>query len=150
MVSYRGQDRCLRLRFDYEHGEIAVVDRSEVEMRALPSENLESLNPADRTGFWFEVRDRQGKLLYRRGMRAPMLRTSETSDSDGTRRVRPAVPARGSFSVLVPDLPAGAELVLFASPMGRGRLLRPATEMLRVPLSPPRPGGPPRQNPAGV
>jgi hypothetical protein len=149
--SYRRQEGCLRLTFEYENGEVAVTDRRYVDMRVPPSEELGARDPATRTGFWLEVHDSQRNVLYRRGMRAPMLRTSGASDPDSESTVRPEAPASGAFSVVVPNLAEGTELVLFASPMGRGRLLESAREFVRVPLRPGlsgRPGRPLPQRPS--
>jgi hypothetical protein len=44
------------------------------------------------------------------------------------------VEERGAFSVVVPDLPAGADLVMFGSPTDKPEIPAPAAELLRVPL----------------
>ena len=60
--SYRRRDRSLRLNFRFELGELALVDRREVEMKALPSNDLERRQPEERSGFWIEVQDRHGGM----------------------------------------------------------------------------------------
>ncbi len=133
--SFRRQDQSIRLVFRYENGDVVLADRLDVEMRPPPSEDLEPRDPAERSGFWVEVLDGRGTPIYRRGMRAPMLRTADPSETGGRRTVRPTVPARGTFTVVVPNLRAGVEVALFASPLERGRVPHPAMEMLRAPLS---------------
>ena len=55
--SYRRQDRSLRLSFRFERATITLFDRREVEMNALPSNDLERRQPEERSGFAIEVQD---------------------------------------------------------------------------------------------
>jgi hypothetical protein len=136
--SYRRHDRSLRLNFRFELGELTLVDRLELEMTALPTNDLEAFKPEERSGFWIEVQDRQGRALYRRSMPHPMVRRSEGHDDETVLRTVMWVEERGAFSVVVPNLPGGAALVMFGSPTDQPEIPQPAAEILRVPLRDPR------------
>jgi hypothetical protein len=125
---------CLRLRFDYEHGEVTLARVRYVDLIPPLTEELTPRNPADWAGFWFEVQDAQAAPIYRQSMRSPMVRTEEPSAPDGERLPRPSIPARGSFAVLIPPLADAEALVIYASPIGRGRRRYPARELTRVAL----------------
>jgi hypothetical protein len=132
--SYRRQGRSLRLNFRFELGELTLFERVELEMRALPTGDLEPVKPEERSGFWVELQDRRGRALYRRSMPHPLIRRSEAhGDEPGPRTVM-WVEERGAFSVVVPNLPAAAELVMFGSPTDKPEFPAPAAELLRAPL----------------
>lgn len=132
--SYRRRDRSLRLNFRFELGELTLFDRLELEMTALPTNDLEPFKPEERSGFWVEVQDQRGRALYRRSMPHPMVRRSEAHADEAGPRTVMWVEERGAFSVVVPNMPGGAELVMFASPTDQPEIPRPAAEILRVPL----------------
>jgi hypothetical protein len=132
--SYRRRDRSLRLSFRFELGEFTLFDRRELEMRALPTNDLEPLKPQERSGFWVEVQDQRGRALYRRSMPHPMIRRSEAHDDETVPRTVMWVEERGAFSVVVPNLSGGAELVMFGSPTDQPEIPQPAAEIMRVPL----------------
>ena len=83
-----------------------------------------------------EVHDRDGRVLYRWAMAHPMIRRSEVFDRDGADEPSTVMWAaeRGAFSLVVPNLPTGTDLVLLASPTEDLEILAPASEILRVPL----------------
>lgn len=132
--SYRRQDRSLRLTFRFEGDQISLTERREVAMAAPPSEELGRKGAEDRSGFWLEVQDGQGRTLYRRTIRHPIRANAEIALEDGTFTNRVSVADRGAFSLVVPNLGPDAELALFASPVDRPHVPEPASEVLRVPL----------------
>jgi hypothetical protein len=86
------------------------------------------------TGSWFELRDADERVLYRRVIHNPLRFDREAPSGDPGRpftRV-PVEQPEGIFVLVVPDL-AGAEvLALFATPSpGLGE---PAKEIARVPV----------------
>lgn len=139
--SYRRQDRSLRFTFRYEGEQIRLVDRREVDAVTPPSEDLERPKPAERSGFWLELQDREGRVLYRRVIRHPVRANAEVATGDGGFTNEVSVAERGSFSLVVPNLSPAADLALFASPLDRPNVPEPASEIVRVPLRdrPPRP-----------
>ena len=132
--SYRRHDRSLRLNFRFEFGELTLVDRLELEMAALPANDLTTFKPEERSGFWIEIHDPRGRALYRRSMPHPMVRRSESHDDERGPRTVMWVEERGAFSVVVPNLFGGAELVMFGSPTDQPGMAQPAAEILRMPL----------------
>jgi hypothetical protein len=132
--SYRRQGRSLRLNFRFELGEITLFERLGLEMKALPTDDLEPVKPEERSGFWVELQDRRGRPLYRRSLPHPMIRRSEAHGDEPGPRTVIWVEERGAFSVVVPNLPAGAELVMFGSPTDKPEIPAPAAEILRVTL----------------
>jgi hypothetical protein len=71
------------------------------------------------SGFWFEIRDEKGGLLYHRAVHPPNRADREVFSPDPDRTVlrepKSAEP-EGEFTLLVPDIPEGAEFVIHASP----------------------------------
>ena len=137
--SYRRLHRSLRLTFRFAGDRITLVDRREVEMRAVPSDPLEQ--PTDRSGFWIEVQDSARRAIYRRGMRHPLRLNSEVVGEDGRLTNVVSVAERGAFSLVVPNLPDGVELTLVATPADLPENARPAAEILRVALGGSEPHG---------
>ena len=132
--SYRRRDRSLRLNFRFELGELTLIDRLELEMKPLPTNDLEAFKPEERSGFWIEAQDEQGRALYRRSMPHPMVRRSEAHGDEKDPRTVMWVEERGAFSVVVPNLHRAADLVMYGSPTDQPEIPKPAAEILRVPL----------------
>ena len=73
------------------------------------------------TGYWIELRDAQGTLLYHRPLHEPIRQDIEVfgdKPGDPIRRV-PARHPKGEFEVLIPDMSQGAEFVLHGPPTGK-------------------------------
>ncbi len=132
--SYRRLDRSLRFSFRFEKQAITLFDRRELEMKPLPTQDLAAFSPGERSGFWVEVQDARRRALYRRVMPHPLLGRSEGTDADETPRTVIWAHERGAFSVVVPNLSDGADVVLFGSPTDRPDIPQPAMEILRVAL----------------
>jgi hypothetical protein len=131
--SYRRLDRSLRFSFRFEKQAITLFDRRELEMKPLPTQDLAPFRPEERSGCWVEVQDARGRALYRRVMPHPLLGRSEGA-ADETPRTVIWVHERGAFSVVVPNLSDGTDLVLFGSPTDRPDIPQPAAELVRVAL----------------
>jgi hypothetical protein len=101
-----------RLTFTYAGDDIRLVAQQRLEMIAPPDDSALTLNA--RAGTWIEVRDGNGRGLYRQVLTDPVRAgyevTPRTSDEVGI-HVVPAVPT-GVFTVVVPDLPGAADVVL--------------------------------------
>jgi hypothetical protein len=102
----------LRVTFAFDADKVTLEGVVRVAMRVTapttptPDENT--------TGYWLELRDAQGKVLYHRALHDPTRLDVEVfGDKPGEpmRRV-PATRSSGTFEVLVPDLPGGARVVL--------------------------------------
>jgi hypothetical protein len=89
----------------------------------------------DATGYWAEIADGAGRIVWHRSLSQPIVVDIEVFAQDRKQTItRVPVPRiEGSFTVLVPDVPGGAELSLHG-PRDPRTLDAPASELLRVPL----------------
>jgi hypothetical protein len=143
-----------RLVLEYDHGAIRLRDAVPVVKTLPPTDTgmgggAAAFAPA-RQGAWYEVRSKQGTVLYRRLMHDPSLVSFEgpaTPAGGDIARVETVVD-QGVFAILVPQDPKAAEILLFGPPhdatAARTRGLptteppRAAQEIGRIPFPPPR------------
>jgi hypothetical protein len=132
---------ALRLTFHYRGTDIrlARVERVFARVQAPPT----ALPKGERSGFWIEVRDKEGETLFHRVLHDPLQEDTEVfGDEPGGDLYRVTNQSEeGEFEVLVPDVPGAAHVALFGTPRGarmkRGRLaasgelLRHSVEELR-------------------
>jgi hypothetical protein len=119
---------ALRLTFAYQGATIQLVGREELTKVPLPSDPLEGF--AGQSGFWAELRDAAGTLLYRQVLHRPVAFHAEfVSDDPATAGFpqRVAIPSpAGQFVVLVPAPAAATTLVLVSSPLTHDAPATPA------------------------
>lgn len=110
----------LRVTFGYDDSKLEIARVQRVAMlapaaaTAPPQENQQ--------GYWLEIRDGNGALLYHRPIHDPMRRDVEffgEAPGDPMRR-HPATTRHGEFEVLVPDLP-GAQTFRLHGPVAEAR-----------------------------
>jgi hypothetical protein len=147
-VAGPGPVRRLLVRFG-PRGPKVVGDVRVAEMTIPRSVDL-PLVEAGRTasGFWWELRDAEGGVLYRQSVAQPLRHSHEQFEVDGSiRRVDPA--ERGGrhgaeheveLEILVPDLPEAAE-VSFVSDEGLRGERRAAAESIGSVRVPKKAGG---------
>lgn len=124
--------RAIRLLVSYDRGRLAIRERLAVEAATPPSDPIRGFE--GQSGFWLELRDARGTLLFRRVMHNPIPYEVESHDLEaGPRRHRVARPA-GVFSVLLPDLPGAESLVIVSSPLDPDKSAAPAEPLARLPL----------------
>ena len=87
---------------------------------------------AQQSGFWFELRDAENRVLYRRTMHDPIQTEMEAPSGDPKRPFTraPVKEPQGVFAVLVPALEAANSLVVLASPSDART--KAAKEIVRV------------------
>lgn len=138
MVNSRHPDqrsyRTLRLTFEYEGGAVRLVSRQSVEM-ITPAPHPTPIT-AGQTGFWYELRDHAGRVIYQRALHNPIRFDVEVFSDDPEEPIhrRPVDNLRGTFELLVPDTLEGDTVVIFSSPLDPERAAAPATELSRVSL----------------
>jgi hypothetical protein len=113
-----GADHTLRVTLAYRGDELEVKRVERVRMLA-PGQAVREPPGEHGAGFWFEIRDGKGKLLYHRVIHQPNRADREvfSPDPDQTVRREPkSSEPEGEFTLLVPDIPEGAEFVVHASP----------------------------------
>lgn len=120
-IAYRGQD-------------LRLASRQTVTMRTLPSHELQV--PEKQSGFWFQVEDGSGRVIYRRVMQNPIRYDTETISDDPQHplmRVEVADPD-GMFFLLVPLLREAQVVRVFSSPLEPHKDADPAVEILAFDL----------------
>ena len=106
----------LRLTFAYSGSDIRLVRTERV---AMISPGVATPPPTgDQAGYWIEVRDAAGNLLYHRPLHRPLRRDVEAfGDEAGEPLYRHDTSVtEGEFEVLVPDLPHAATFLLHGTP----------------------------------
>jgi len=95
----------LRITFIHDGPNLEINRIQRVAMLAPASQSAQHENQA---GYWLEVRDDKGNLLYWRPLHDPMRHDIESyGDAPGAPlRRQPASATKGEFEVLIPDLPA--------------------------------------------
>ena len=121
--------RTLRLTFAYEGSTVRLVSRTSVEMitpAATPTRIREG-----QSGFWYELRDQTGRILYQLALHNPIRFEAEAFPEDQRQPIRhvPIPHPRGTFDLLVPDLAEGDTVVLFSSPLDPDKSMAPAREL---------------------
>jgi hypothetical protein len=119
----------LRLTFRYQDDQIKLLNVEREEMIAPAAVGAP---PQDaQAGYWVEVRDSAGELLYYRPLHDPLRRDIEVfGDEPGDPIYRVDNPRRsGTFEVLVPDLSRAARFSLHG-PEPRAKRARPSVELL--------------------
>ena len=126
--------RALRLTFSYERANVQLNAVQRVTMRPLPADPLQESGNA--TGFWVELRDAADRPLYRRVTQNPVRFAAEfpTAESDRPLAWGDLDEPRGTFVLVVPDLPAAQTVLLFSSPPGPEGSGQPASELVRFDL----------------
>jgi hypothetical protein len=148
-------ERAIRIAIGYEGPRLRVASRKLLAMRAPPSDPI--VVPERQSGFWFQVEDVAGRLVYRKVMENPIRFDTETPSDDPEkplRRERLAQTA-GTFLLLVPLSPQAHTVRVFSSPLSPERSAQPAEEVFTFPLfatvtgEPPGapPGAPPGEQP---
>ncbi len=120
----------LRVTLFLKDGNLRVLQVVRVAMRAPAAPP--SPPAKEQSGFWFEVRDAQGNLLYHRPLPHPVTDSIEVFDDPkgGSIRRVPAKRAEVKFDLILPDLPQATEFTFY----GAGRdvdLRKPSTVLER-------------------
>ena len=127
----RPQD-AIRLTLEYEGTDVRVISGQRVRMTAPPSDPVDEYE--GQAGFWFELRDQDDRVLYRRVVSNPIRSDVEVLSGDPVRPfTHVSLPdPSGTFTLVVPDSGAGT-LVLFGSPAGEPA--KEARELVRFDLA---------------
>jgi hypothetical protein len=100
-----------RVTFAYDGERVRVVGKQRVATRP-PPDDTEAISD-DASGYWIEVRDRSGRSLHRQVIANPLSDQLEVFSADPNQPLHHVVAPEpsGVFQVLVPDDPAGHEIV---------------------------------------
>src|SRR5262245_9164032 len=130
--------RALRLVLEYEGRNFTVAQRHEVTMAVPPSDPIQGYE--GQSGFWYELRDANGKVLYRRVIGKPLGAGVEVHDPETGSRWYDVKESSGVIVALVPDLPNAESLVLVSSPLDPQKSAAPAEPVATIRLSEQRRG----------
>ncbi len=108
------QARAIRLLVSYDGDQLTVIDRRPVDTPAPPSDPIQGFE--GQSGFWFELRDAQSNVLYRRVASNPIQQEVEAFEPDGTATRHVIEKPSGVFTVLVPDVPEADHVAVVSSP----------------------------------
>jgi len=125
--------RALRLTFEFDgdNVELAGIQRLE---KLVPPMAASPPEAGRHGGEWLQLHDSEDRLLFTRLLHDPLRTRVEVHDPDTGPSIVVGPPGRGTFDVLVPDLPDAATVVLYASPPSDERTLRPAEPIGRFDL----------------
>ncbi|MGW8776579.1 peptidoglycan-binding protein [Streptomyces sp. NPDC055796] len=135
------EPRAMRLKFSYDGADWAAggpvvrfVSREDLEMTAPRGADPDD-TPQGRSGFWYEVRDAAGRVLYRRSRHRPIEVVREVPHPEVGLSTMPIDSPRGTFELVAPVLREGATVVLLSSPPDAGRLTEAASEIFSLPIA---------------
>lgn len=135
MIERSGQapaPRALRLLLEYEGDRITLRERQAVETATPPSDPIRGFE--GQSGFWYELHDAKGALLYRRVASNPIQFEVESHDPETGFRRHAVEKPRGVVSVLLPDLPEATRLVIVSSPLQPEKHAAPAEPLASIAL----------------
>jgi len=120
--------RSLRAFFEYDGRDVKLVSVQSLEMLAPPPQAI--FPRPNEQGSWFELRDGEGRTLYRRVIENPIRQDIEVITDDpehSLSRVAVETP-HGLFFLIAPDIPQAREIVLVADRRPEGSGLEAITE----------------------
>lgn len=117
---HRRQQRALRLVFEQRGTEMKLVSSQRLNMVVPPPQAL--LVKRDTRGSWLELRDREGRPVYRRTIDNPYQGVEVVADGpkDSLRRIEDDKATR-AFFVIVPDIAEARNFVVHAQTRQTGR-----------------------------
>lgn len=127
---------AIRLTFSYEGNDIKLISKQNIE-KVLQPPSLQSHIQQGQTGSWYELSDENQRLLHRQIIDNPIKVDAEVfSDTESISRVKLSE-IRGTFSIVVPNIPESKNFDLFSSPViseGIRGLQKPATKIFHLDL----------------
>jgi hypothetical protein len=102
-----------RLTFAYQGGEVHLERKEKLTMVAPGSDPTEGYQ--GQTGYWVELRDAAGNVLYRVILHNPMPQYVEVHEKGGVHTHAAVRQRRGTFSVIVPALPQATAISFYGT-----------------------------------
>ena len=111
---------ALRLTFSCQDSVFQLLSVQPIRKRVLPSDALEGYE--GQTGFWYELRDADNRVVYRRVAKGPANGSIEVHDPGGAERhsIHPAEDLTDTFSIIIPNYNEAEALLFFGSPQAYG------------------------------
>ena len=122
----------LRVTFAYAGRSVRLVKSLRVAMISPPS--VTPVPDKEQSGYWFEVRNAEGALLFHRALGNPVRTDIEVHSGDARRSITrvPVAEPEGEFEMLVPDLPDARSFAFYGTPPGGNAAYTPSRELLRI------------------
>jgi hypothetical protein len=129
-LAQSGASSVQRLTLRFEAGTFSLQGETVVTKR-IPRSDLLPLSPGPLSGFWYELQDADGSVLYRRIIGNPLRAAFEGPDTDNGNEpvLIDSVADPHTFTLLVPLLSSATQVVIFSSPLRPGAQTEPATEV---------------------
>jgi hypothetical protein len=123
--------QALRVTFGYQGSQVRVLGSERVAM--LVPAPAGDAPAAGQTGYWLEVRDAAGRVMYHRPLQDPLQTSVEVFAPEQHLPItRMSNPVReGRFTAIVPDTP-DAEVVELYGPADPGRPDEPSQALVRA------------------
>jgi hypothetical protein len=131
------QNRALRLTLEYKDGQFTVLERHFLNKRAQSSDPLlDTQKDEQRSGFWIELRDGEGRAIYQQVLHNPIPVSVEIHSENRDRPIRRETNPnpQAVFSLLVPNLPEAETLVIVGSPLKAEAMFEPASDLAHFSL----------------
>lgn len=131
-------NRALRVTLAFEEGKFRVLESQILTKRAPASDEI--LDPdkdEQQSGFWIELRDANGRALYRHILHDPLQLSVEIHSEDKDRPIRRETNPnpKGVLNLLLPDLPGAETLVIVSSPLNVQAMFEPASDLVSFSLA---------------
>jgi hypothetical protein len=132
-------NKALRLTFSYEGNNIRIISQQKIDKLLPPSGPIDNIDQ-NQTGFWYELTDSKHNILYRQVMNFPIKIDTEVFSNDPKESIirQKITDIRGTFSILVPDVPQANNFDMFSSPVlseGVKGIEKPATKIFHLNLN---------------
>ncbi|MEU2857629.1 hypothetical protein ABZ672_04255 [Streptomyces mirabilis] len=126
--------KAIRLIFEYSGAEVRLISKQRVDMLIPLTDMIQGHE--EEQGFWVEIRDAGGTMLYSQILHDPIQRDVEVFTGDPEQSIIriPKEHPTGVFAALIPDLEEADYLVLMGIPFEPIGLRAAATELLQLPL----------------
>ncbi|MFN0156042.1 MAG: hypothetical protein ACKVUT_16845 [Gaiella sp.] len=123
-----------RLTFVHDESGVRLVERERLEMVAPPDDS--DLTYVARSGYWVELKDAEGRGIYRQILHDPLRTEIEVHSPDASEQPHqvPMESSTSTFDAVVPDLPAARTVVLKGRPSQADFAAGDAVALLTEPL----------------
>jgi|GEM_PF-5481651 len=118
--------KSLRLKFRYRGMSVELIEKRATDATAVATSPVSGYD--GQSGFWYELRDGSGTVIYRQVARHPIQFTIEAHDpgANPAHFQVPVADPSGWFMVIVPELPEAQTVALVGSLPANGRIGRGA------------------------
>jgi hypothetical protein len=132
-------NKALRLTFSYEGNNIRLISQQKIDKLLPPSGPFDNIQQ-NQTGFWYELSDSSHNILYRQVMNFPIKNDTEVFSKDPKESIirQKITDIRGTFSILIPDIPQANNFDMFSSPIsseGVRSIEEPPTKIFHLNLN---------------